>query len=180
MSANALIKLFVMLVFFSIMAVITVPHLPFSLEKTHEMTLTARLSALRNAADLYYHEHHHRYPGEYSPLDGKTRFHRGQEAEAAAAFVAQLTRYSDVDGRVSRTKMPPFILGPYLTAENLPDNPFMSGKRARSMEIDFTLDKPFAIYPADGRTGWRLYMETGRLVANDNTALEDGLQTASQ
>lgn len=180
MSANALIKLFVLLAFFSIMAAITVPHLPFNLQRTHELMLTARLSALRNAADLYYHEHLHRYPGEYNPVDGKSRFHQGQEAEAAAALVAQLTLYTDEDGRVNRTRTATFNLGPYLPGGKLPGNPFMSGAAAQAVEIDFTLTKPYVIYPADGRTGWRLYMETGRLVANDNAELEDGLQTAYQ
>jgi hypothetical protein len=177
-SAHVLARLLAIFAFIGVAGVIAVPYLPLHPEKTHLEDLGARLSTLRNAADDYYHEHGYRYPGEYDSADGHTRFHQGQEDQAAAAFAAQLTRYSDAAGRTSPVKTKDFNLGPYLSADTLPANPFMHGDGTNDIEIDFTLSRPDAIYPADGRTGWRYYLRTGRLVANDNAPLEDGSQTA--
>jgi hypothetical protein len=177
-SAHALARLLVIFAFIGVAAVMAMPYLPLHPEHSRLQDINLRLSELRNAADGYYHQHHHHYPGEYSPTDGRTRFHQGQEGEAAAAFIAQLTQYSDAAGRTSPVMTKEFNLGPYLSDGELPDNPFMHGAAARAIEIDFTLTRPDAIYPADGQTGWRYYLRTGRLTANDNASLKDGSQTA--
>ena len=176
-SANLLARLLVVFAFIGVVAVMAIPYLPLHPEQTRLEDLGARLSMLRNAADNYYHQHRYRYPGEFNPADGRTRYHQGQEREASAAFVAQLTQYSDPAGRTSAIKTKDFNLGPYLH-DALPENPFIRGDDANAVEIDFTLSRPDAIYPADGRTGWRYYLRTGRLSANDNAPLQDGSQTA--
>jgi len=177
-SANVLVRLLVAFAFLGVVAVMAVPYLPLHPEQTRLEDLGARLSVLRNAADSYYHQHNYRYPGEYNASNGRDRFHQGQEQEAAAAFIAQLTQYSDATGRTSPVKTKDFTLGPYIPDGTLPENPFIHGGDASAVEIDFTLTRPDAIYPADGRTGWRYYLQTGRLAANDNTLLEDGSQTS--
>ena len=177
-SAHVLARLLVVFAFIGVVAVMAIPYLPLHPEQSRLLDLDVRLSDLRNAADGYYHQHHCRYPGEYSQANGRTPFHQGQEDAAATAFIAQLTQYSDAAGQTSPVKTKDFNLGPYLPDGALPDNPFMHGGDASAIEIDFTLTRPDAIYPADGRTGWRYYLRTGRLTANDDARLEDGTQTA--
>lgn len=177
-SAHVLARLLVIFAFIGVAAVMAMPYLPSHPQQSRLQDLDQRLSDLRNAADGYYHQHDYRYPGEYNPADGRTRFHQGNENAASAAFIAQLTQYSNTAGRTSPVKTTEFNLGPYLPDGVVPGNPFMFGGDARAIEVDFTLTRPDAIYPADGRTGWRYYLRTGRLAANDDTSLDDGSLTA--
>ena len=178
-SANVLLRLLVIFAFAGIVGVMWF-YLPLHPEQSLLVELDVRLSELRNAADNYYHQHRHRYPGEINPVNGVSRFYQGQENDAAAAFISQLTQYSDAAGRTSPVKTAHFNLGPYLAGRELPGNPLLHGHSARQIEIDFTLDRPDAIYEADGRSGWRYYLKTGRLVANDDADLESGVQTANR
>jgi len=161
-------------------ALFYLPHRPAPTQQDRIAELTARRSELRNAADLYYHEHGHRYPGEYDPADGRTPYHRGQEGQAADAFARQLTQYTDRDGKASTRRSTRYHLGPYLPAHALPANPLMHGGGADRVQIDFTLQRPFVVYPPDGRTGWRYYIHTGRLAANDNVRLRNGARVDYQ
>jgi type II secretory pathway pseudopilin PulG len=177
-SPSVLLRLIIIIAFLAVIGVMAVPHLPLHTEQTHLVMLENRLADLRNAADLYYHQHQYRYPGEYDAVNGTTRFHQGQESTAATAFIAQLTRYSNAAGATSPVKTRTFTLGPYLPDTTLPDNPFVSDGAANDIEMDLTLGQTNVIYPPDGRTGWRYYLKTGRLVANDDTPLDDGSRTA--
>lgn len=174
--ATTLVRMLAMMLVLAVGVLFLASHLPVPTEKDRLAALKARLSALREAADLYYHEHGHRYPGEYDPADGETPYHRGDESDAAAAFVRQLTRFTDRAGRTSERRTARFNLGPYLASSTLPDNPLMKGAAAHQVQIDFTETRPYVVYPADGRTGWRYYLRTGRLAANDNMRLKNGAQ----
>lgn len=153
-------------------ALFSIPHRPPPSQQARIGELKARVSALRDAVDLYYHQHGHRYPGEYDPTDGTTPFQNGQEAAAATAFVQQLTRYTDRQGRTSSRKSTRFPLGPYLPSDTLPDNPLLHGAAAHQVQIDFSQTRPYTAYPPDGRKGWRYYMGTGRLAADDRVRVE--------
>jgi hypothetical protein len=61
----------------------------------------------------------------------------------------------------------------------LPVNPFMTGAAAIGVDADITVVDVTTAPTSDGSTGWRFYVGTGRLVANDNQTLSDGTATVT-
>ena len=91
-------------------------------------------------------------------------------AEAATAFVAQLTTYTETTGKANgdSTALTAPIYGPYLKTTTLPTNPF-NEKAGVTCDITTSDVTSRTAVPGDG-TGWKFYVKTGVLIANDNTA----------
>ncbi len=148
-------------------------------EEARVTTLRADLATLRTAIERYYLEHNRTYPGAVSATDGQTPPAGAQEA--AAAFLAQLTHYTDKHGRASAMRDATFRFGPYLKTKNLPPNPFtLDEAKSRDVNVDTTTDEITAASadpaPRDN-TGWKFYSLTGRFIANDGRTLSDGTPT---
>ena len=170
-SGFTLVELLIVVIILAILAAIVVPQFGSSTEDAQASTLKADLAQMRSAIELYYHQHNSRYPGETNETTGNATT---TAAEAAAAFPAQLTQYTDINGVVSGTKDATHKFGPYLKQLTLPANPFMTGAAAVGIEADI-LENDVTVAPtADGTPGWKFYVLTGRLVANDDTTLSDG------
>lgn len=167
-----LVELLIVVIILTILAAIVVPQFATSTEDAKFGSLKMTLSEMRNAVELYYHQHNNRYPGAYKETDGTTAI--GVAADAATAFVAQLTQYSDGNGKVSGTKDATYKFGPYIKKLAMPQNPFMSGTTADDLAADIAVANITTAPTADGSSGWKFYVKTGRFVANDNTTLSDG------
>ena len=167
-----LVELLIVVIILAILAAIVVPSFGSSSEDAKVSTLKADLSALRNAIELYQVQHNSRYPGAFSETDGTTA--TATAPLAAAAFIAQLTQYSDANGQTSGTKSATFKYGPYVKNNQLPANPFLTGATADDVLADITVTDITTAPTASGATGWKFYVKTGRLVANDNLTLSDG------
>jgi prepilin-type N-terminal cleavage/methylation domain-containing protein len=168
-----LIELLIVVIILAVLAAIVVPQFTSSTDDAKVSVLKTDLAALRNAIEIYYHQHDSRYPGVVRETDGAT------DADATtcpAAFAAQLTQYTDRTGKTSGTRTGAFQYGPYIKAQSLPANPFLD-TNADKVECDVTQDDLTAAITADGDPGWKFYTKTGRLVANDNTTLSDGTNT---
>ena len=78
---------------------------------------------MRSAIELYYAQHNlgHRSAQEIDGTTGPTA------AEAATAFVQQLTQYTDASGAVSATKTTTAKYGPYIKGGQMPANPMNNG-----------------------------------------------------
>lgn len=105
----SLIELVIVVVIIGIIGAIAIPRMSRGVENAGDSALTANLSVLRSAIDLYQSEHGGKFP-------------------ASSTITEQLTQYSDDAGTVSATKSSSHIYGPYLRA--LPPLPVGSSKGA--------------------------------------------------
>ena len=157
-----LIEMLIVVIVLGILAMIIVPQITVSTEDAKVNTLKTNLSAMRNAIELYYHQHNEAYPG-MKKTNG-TGADVPNAVEAATAFVDQLTKYTEVSGKAagdSTTLTNPF--GSYMKGGKLPENPF-DGDNDVTCDItttDITTRTP------DGLTSWLFYCKTGVFIAND-------------
>ncbi|GIX45901.1 MAG: hypothetical protein KatS3mg131_0112 [Candidatus Tectimicrobiota bacterium] len=158
-----LVEILIVVILMGIIAAVAVPRFATTTSEAQLNTLDANLSALRNAIELYAAQHNGRYPGQYKETDGTTAV--ANDAEAAAAFIAQLTQYSDKNGKTSTTKDPNFPYGPYFR-EGIPINPLPTPSNAVVADFDETGN--IAGTGATGGTGWKVAVQTGQIIANND------------
>jgi prepilin-type N-terminal cleavage/methylation domain-containing protein len=167
-----LVELLIVVIILAILAAIVVPQFGSSTEDAQVSTLESDLTQLRTAIELYYHQHNSTYPGAKLETTGAAT---STVAEADAAFLAQLTQYTDKLGVAQGTKDATHKYGPYIKTFKIPDNPFLDGASASVVKSDITVSDVTTAPTADGTSGWKFYVKTGRMVANDNTTLSDGV-----
>lgn len=160
-----LIEILIVVIILGILAMVIVPQISVSTEDAKVATLKTNLGNMRSAIELYYYQHGNKYPGQVKETDGTTAV--TSDAEALAAFTAQLTKYTDANGKTSNSKTGAFTYGPYLK-DGLPTNPFKDDTTACDFdEADIT------VRTADASTGWKFHPVTGVLFANDHTDHDD-------
>ena len=93
----SLVELIIVIVIIGVIAAIAVPRISRGAKGAQDSALKANLSAMRNSIDLYAAEHGGTFP-------------------TAAAFVAQITTYTDDSGAAVAVKDVTHIYGPYLKA----------------------------------------------------------------
>jgi len=157
-SGFTLVEILIVVVILSVLAAIAIPQFNSSTEDAKLSTLDTDLAELRNAVELYYHQHGATYPGAKRHTDGAVV---ATAAEAAAAFSAQLTLFTDGNGVSSNTKSATYKYGPYM--KKVPKNPFndLNTIVADIAETDIT------IAASSGTAGWKFYTNTGRIISND-------------
>ncbi len=154
-----LIEMLIVVLLLGILAMLIIPQISVSTDDARLNTLHSNLGSMRNAIELYYHQHNETYPGENDASGTAT----SDAAVSATAFLQQLTRYTDIDGAVSATKTGNYIYGPYLKSVTLPTNPYNNDNTVvcDPSEDDIT------VRASAGTQGWRFYPQTGVLMAND-------------
>jgi hypothetical protein len=97
-------------------------------------------------------------------------------ANAPAAFIAQLIQYTDKDGEAQGSKDAMHKYGPYLKSSTLPKNPFIDGANSVAAVADVAITDVTTdpVAAASGTQGWRIWPKIGRIFANDDTTLSDG------
>jgi general secretion pathway protein G len=161
-----LIEMLVVVIILGILAMIIVPQISVSTDDARLNSLQTNLNSLRSAIEVYAAQHANRYPGTYSEADGTTPV--ADNAAAKAAFLAQLTQFTDVNGMVSGTKTATFKYGPYLKTGTLPLNPFNENG---DVVVDFAqADITAARAPAGAGEGWQYFAPIGVFFANDSAA----------
>ncbi|MDA3791752.1 MAG: type II secretion system protein [Desulfobacula sp.] len=154
-----LIEILIVVMVLGILAMIIVPQITVSTSDAKKSTLVTNLGAMRNAIELYYHQHNNIYPG-FNKDDGGAGPTAG---EAATAFVKQLTQYTDADGKVAAVyDATTAKFGPYLKSASLPANPFND---LTSVLCDVAEDD-ITVRAASGTEGWKFYTITGNFIAN--------------
>jgi len=93
-----LVELLIVVIILGILAAVAIPQFGSSTDDAKFSTLQSNLSSMRNAVELYYHEHNTVYPGEVLETDGTTATTGGAAGNCSQAFTFQLTRYSDMAG----------------------------------------------------------------------------------
>jgi len=154
-----LVELIIVIIILGILAALAIPQFTDASSDAEDATLAANLAVMRNATNLFYHQHSSEYPGAIK-TDGS-----GSATVAAdnpAAFTNQMTTYSAKDGETSATlDRANFPFGPYM-ATGIPDNP------VNNLNTVTVLDKTTAIVVGDidDTTGWLFNKQNGELRAN--------------
>ena len=154
-----LIEMLIVVLLLGILAMLVIPQISVSTEDASLNTLHSNLGSMRNAIELYYHQHNETYPGEHDITGTAT----ADAAAAATAFLQQLTQYTDINGDVAAVKDATHIYGPYLKSVTLPTNPYNNDN---TVVCDPTEDD-ITVRASAGTQGWRFYPQTGVLMAND-------------
>lgn len=159
-SGFTLVELLIVVIILGVLAAVAIPQFSSNTEDAKISALDTNLAELRNAVELYYHQHGAVYPGAKKQTDGSDV---ASAAEAEAAFVAQLTLYSAADGTTANSKSTTHKYGPYLK-KGLPVNPFSDGQSDVLCDI---LNTDISVAASSGTEAWKFYVKTGRLIAND-------------
>ncbi|MCJ7538664.1 MAG: type II secretion system GspH family protein [Desulfobacterales bacterium] len=158
-SGFTLIEMLIVVIILGILAIIIIPQINVSSGEARLNTLKTNLNTVRNAIELYYHQHNNIYPGAHDD-SGNPVPNTGQ---AQKAFLYQLTSYTDINGEVKNEKDGTYKFGPYLKSNNLPLNPFNNNN---SVLCDITTTDITA-RASNGSSGWKFYTKTGIFLAND-------------
>ena len=160
-----LVELIIVIIIIGIIATLAIPQFIDSTVDAQEARLLGDLAVMRNAINLYYHQHSSTYPGAVKE-DGT-----GAATTAdndVAAFTNQLAQYTDADGKTSATldrALYPF--GPYLMT-GLPDDPVA----VTGSDVDgVTVTSDAGVLTADGdpTTGWKYSKLSGSVIGNNAT-----------
>lgn len=162
-SGFTLIEMLVVVIVLGILAMIIIPQITVSTDDAKLKTLQTNLNTMRNAIELYYHQHNQVYPGAVTTADPPVD---ATAVTAALAFPEQLTRYTKASGATSVSKTGDFIYGPYIKTATLPKNPFTEAV-AIVCVVDVT---DITSRTADGgdTDAWKFNVQTGVFIANDS------------
>lgn len=154
-----LIEMLIVIVILGILAMIIIPQISSSTDEAKLNTLRTNLSAVRNSIEIYHAQHNATYPGQSVPTTKP-----GDVSTVADAFVAQLTRYTDLNGNISNSKTSTNKFGPYIKGGQLPLNPFTE---TRDVTIDNS-ETDITVKSSGGAgTAWKFYSKTGVFLAAD-------------
>ncbi|MFC1890537.1 type II secretion system protein [Thermodesulfobacteriota bacterium] len=158
-----LVELLIVIVIISILAAIAIPQFIGSTQDAKTATLKADLTALRNAIELYYHQHSNTYPGA---VKGTAC---AGTAGANDLFVEQLSRYTDANNGCSATKAATHPYGPYLKT-GIPDNPLPNVANVTDPS-SAAVSAAVAVLTADDAVdhGYVYSTATGEIIANNTT-----------
>jgi general secretion pathway protein G len=161
-SGFTLIEMLIVVIVLGILAAIVIPQIAVSTEDAKLNTLRTNLNTTRSAVELYYFQHNSIYPAGVlpgtKPVDVTT---------LPETFVAQLARYTDVDGNISNTKDATYKYGPYVKNGIVATNPYNDMK---DVVIDTTETDITVRNSAATDNGWKFYFNTGVLIAADGTS----------
>ena len=169
-SGFTLVELLIVVIILGVLAAIAIPQFGSNTEDAKIATLDTSLAELRNAVELYFHQHDSTYPGAKMETDGSAVT---TVAQAENAFVLQMTLYSADTGVTNVAKDATHKYGPYIKTGRLPSNPF-NDSNAVVCDIA-TADITTRAWDGTGTAGWHFYTQTGVLVANDSAAHATGL-----
>jgi prepilin-type N-terminal cleavage/methylation domain-containing protein len=166
-SGFTLIEMLVVVIILGILAMIIVPQISVSTSDAELRTLETNLNTIRSAIDLYAAQHKNQYPGLKNHTTGADA---GTAAEAKAAFLAQMTTYSNAAGVTTTTKNDLFPYGPYikLGPDTLPANSFQTGVSSADVAVDLAqADLSAARAVSAGGEGWQYFPQLGIFFPND-------------
>ena len=158
-SGFTLVELLIVVIILGVIAAIAIPQFTSSTEDAKLSSLDMTLSEMRNAIEMYYHQHSATYPGAKKHTDGVAV---ATAAEAATAFTNQLTLYSSSTGKTAVTKDATYKYGPYIK-KTMPSNPYNS---LATVVCDIVEDD-ITNTSSGGTGGWKFYTKTGRLLSDD-------------
>ena len=162
-----LVELIIVITIIAIVGALAIPQFVSSTKDAREATLAGDLAVMRNAINLYYHQHGSTYPGAVK-TDGAG--YQTEKTDNPEAFVGQLTQYTDKAGKTSATlDRASFPFGPYLM-RGIPENPLPEpGAIADGVHVTADtgpLAADLAVGPGKYLMGWKYSKVTGEIIAN--------------
>lgn len=153
-SGFTLVELLIVVIILAILAAVVVPQFAASTDDAKDAALDTTLANMRSALDLYYQQH-----GEYPSAltDGSNA------AGSSAAFLTQLSQYTDSAGDVATTKDATHVYGPYLRKAEIPTEPI---SESSALEISTTGTLGMTATAGDPG-GWKFDNVTGQFIVND-------------
>ena len=156
-----------MVVILGILAVLAIPQLSRAAAPDAGAVLARNLKVLRLASERYRQDH-----GVFPAQTGDGVHAAGSEA----AFVAQLTRYTDAQGRASDTQDSVHCFGPYLR-DGIPPSPIPPHEGSSGVHM-LTGSAPLTFEP-EAVAGWVYNCDTGGIAPNTDAADATGRSYAS-
>lgn len=159
----SLVELLIVVIILAILAAIVVPQFADTTNDARASAIESNLASMRSAIQLY-RQQHGAFPAAVAATGGScpTGSTAGTGAlNTEAAFVSQLTLYSNITGQACTGTDATFNLGPYL--REVPVNP---ANNLATVEI--VSSGILGGLSADGGQGWKFDTVTGELIA-DNT-----------
>jgi prepilin-type N-terminal cleavage/methylation domain-containing protein len=155
-----LIELILAVIILGVVAALTIPRFSSAAPVADEgQLLRERLKTLRVAIERYYQDHG-TFPGQQG--DGQNA------AGTEAAFVSQLTRFTDLYGHVKDAPDAGFPLGPYLR-DGLPPCP-VPPRAGRSGVYIIRASAGLAFVEHQTAAGWIYNCDTGQIAPNSNAS----------
>ena len=160
-----LVELIIVIIIIGILAALAIPQFVSSTRDAQEATLSGDLAVMRNAINLYYHQHSSTYPGAVKEDGTGAATGAGDNPDA---FINQLSQYTNEQGQTSATlDRVNFPFGPYLM-RGVPDNPLaVAGADVDGVSV--TTDNTTMTADADPAVGWKFSKNTGEWIANNAT-----------
>ncbi|RMF95721.1 MAG: prepilin-type N-terminal cleavage/methylation domain-containing protein [Candidatus Schekmanbacteria bacterium] len=159
-----LIELLLVVIVLGILAALAIPQFTDASKDARESTLKGDLATIRGAIERYYHEHNSTYPGAVEHTTGS-----GAPADPEASFVAQLTLYSDKNGKTSPTlDRANYPYGPYLR-DRIPENQLAESTASAAKDgVNVTTSASAISADANPTKGWKYSSVTGQFIANSS------------
>ena len=161
-----LVELIIVIIVIGILAALAIPQFVSATRDAQEATLAGDLTVMRNAINLYYHQHNSSYPGAVKENGSGDPTPEGDNPNA---FVHQLTQYTNEQGQTSATlDRDNFPFGPYLM-KGIPDNPLaMSTAIPNGVKVTADVEPLVADdgIQAPNEDGWKYSKMTGEFIAN--------------
>lgn len=160
-----LVELIIVIIILGILAALAIPQFTSSTQDASVATLQGNLAVMRNAINLYFHQHTSTYPGANDSTGTPVA------AGDKAGFIAQMTQHSDRTGDCVTTKDAAHPFGPYLMNRQIPVNPVPDAATTQANANDIELDNSASKLTATvGATaGWRYSSVTGEFIANNGS-----------
>ncbi len=152
----SIIELVVVVVILGIVAVLAIPQLTRAAASDDDAVLARRLKIMRLAIERYRQDH-----GTYPSQTGDGTNPAGSEA----AFVAQLTGFTDAQGHAADTADAVHCLGPYLR-DGIPPMPL--APRAGGTEVCVLSGAAGLVLVSESGAGWIYHCDTGQIAANSD------------
>ncbi len=165
--AFTLVELVIVVVIIGLIAAIAIPSFSSAGVLAPAKQLRRDLAVLRTAIDRYHYQHG-AYPGQ--------RAARSDVAPAGseAAFVLQLTRFTNKAGQVSDVRSDTYRFGPYLV-HGVPACP-VSKDRNSAQRFHLIAGEHAPTFDPSTPAGWIVNIETGYIAANSDEQDRQGLR----
>ena len=168
-----LVELLIVVIILAILAAIVVPQFASTTDDARDSSADSTLAGMRSAVDLYYQQHNNTYPGAVTAVpsacagtkSGAGVATSGAGVTATAAFMEQLSLYTDAAGGACSKSDATYKFGPYLKKADIPTEPFF-GTSALVVVAAGDLDMGADTTPAVGPGGFKFDSQTGKLIIN--------------
>ena len=167
-----LVELLIVVIILAILAAIVVPQFASTTNDARDSAADSTLAGLRSAIDLYNQQHNNVYPGAVTAVPaacagttaGTGVATGGAGATAAAAFMEQLSLYTDAaGGACSVGDAVNFRFGPYLKKPNIPSDPYLN---VAALEVVAAGDLDMTAAADPGPGGFKYDSQTGKIIIN--------------